>query len=190
MKWKGKINFELRPQLNGSDIILTAGSGEINALTNKTLPVSADVIVLEDSAASFAKKKATLGSFSPPFGTQYTNVENTTEVSTNSTSPVTRLTLSPTGLPSGTYRVGWFFNWSLSSSSYDFRARVTVGGTEYAYMSQEPKDPGTDQNVPASGFFPVVITTGSATILLQYWVENSGVTGYMRNARMEFWRTL
>jgi hypothetical protein len=189
MIWKGKINFELRPQLNGSNIILTENAGEINALTDKALPVSNDVIIIEDSAASYAKKKATIGSFAPPFGTYYQSTENETEASTNSTTPQTRLTLSPTGLPSGTYRVGWFFNWSLSSSSYDFRGRVTVNGVQNAYMSQEPKDPGTDQNVPASGFFPIALS-GNPTILLQYWVENSGVTGYIRNARLEFWRIL
>lgn len=189
MIWKGKINFELRPQLNGSNIILTENAGEINALTDKTVPASADVILLEDSAASFAKKKATLGSFAPPFGTYYQVAEAEAEATTNATTPQTRLTLSPTSLPSGTYRVGWFFNWSLSSSSYDFRAQVTVNGTQNAYMSQEPKDPGTDQNHPASGFFPIALS-GSPTILLRFWCENSGTTAYIRNARLEFWRIL
>lgn len=190
MIWKGRINFELRPQLNGSNIILTENAGEINALTNKSLPVSNDVIILEDSAASYAKKKATIGSFAPPFGTYYQIAENETEATTNSTSPQTRLTLSPTSLPLGTYRVGWFFNWSLSSTSQDFRAQVTVNGTQHAYISQEPQDAGTDQNIPASGFFPVSGLSGSPTILLQYWSSNSGVTAYIRNARLEFWRIL
>jgi hypothetical protein len=228
MKWKGKINFETRPEVN-SNKILSEAAGEINLITSKTTPANADLILIEDSAASNAKKKVTVSSIkgvsirdegtplagtphntlnfvgstiaaadagsgianitvTPIFGSQYNIVENAAEASTTSTSPVTRLTLSPTGLPSGTYRVGWFFNWSFSSTGADFRARITVNGTEYAYMSQEPKDAGTDQNHPASGFFPVVITTGSATILLQYWVESGGTTAYMRNARIEFWR--
>lgn len=36
-------------------------AGEINAIASKATPVSADIVVIEDSAASFAKKKATLG---------------------------------------------------------------------------------------------------------------------------------
>ena len=32
-------------------------SGEINAVTEKATPVSADIILIEDSAASYAKKK-------------------------------------------------------------------------------------------------------------------------------------
>src|SRR3990172_4427483 len=36
-------------------------SGEINALTEKVSPVSADLVVIEDSAASYAKKKAQIG---------------------------------------------------------------------------------------------------------------------------------
>lgn len=60
MKWKGRINFELRPQLNGSNLLLTEGAGEINAVTSKTTPVDADVLLIEDSAASYAKKKITI----------------------------------------------------------------------------------------------------------------------------------
>ena len=39
------------------DVLHTGASGEINALTAKTSPVSPDVLVIEDSAASYAKKK-------------------------------------------------------------------------------------------------------------------------------------
>ena len=41
--------------------LLTSKTGEINAFTSKT-PVSADVLVIEDSNASWAKKKITVGS--------------------------------------------------------------------------------------------------------------------------------
>lgn len=62
MDWKGKINFETRPQLTGSNIILTEKVGEINAVTAKATPADADVLLIEDSAASFAKKKVTVSS--------------------------------------------------------------------------------------------------------------------------------
>lgn len=42
-------------------------AGEINAIASKATPVDADVVVIEDSAASFAKKKATLGSLPRKF---------------------------------------------------------------------------------------------------------------------------
>lgn len=53
----------LEPLMSQADIDSTAihvdNAGEINGIASKT-PVGADVVVLEDSAASFAKKKATL----------------------------------------------------------------------------------------------------------------------------------
>ena len=57
MDWKGKINFETRPQLTGDNILLTEKVGEINAVTSKATPANADVLLIEDSAASYAKKK-------------------------------------------------------------------------------------------------------------------------------------
>jgi hypothetical protein len=43
----------------GSDVH-TDVAGEINTVTEKTSPVGADVLILEDSAAGFVKKKSTL----------------------------------------------------------------------------------------------------------------------------------
>jgi hypothetical protein len=61
MKWKGKINFETRAQVNG-DRVFTEGEGEVNLLTSKTTPASSDLLLLEDSADSYAKKKVTIDS--------------------------------------------------------------------------------------------------------------------------------
>jgi parallel beta-helix repeat protein len=49
-----------------SDAIHDNVSGEISAITEKTTPVSADLIIIEDSAASNAKKRAQVGNL--PFG--------------------------------------------------------------------------------------------------------------------------
>jgi len=62
MDWKGKINFETRPQVTGDNVILTTKTGEINAVASKATPASADVLLIEDSAASYAKKKITINS--------------------------------------------------------------------------------------------------------------------------------
>jgi hypothetical protein len=54
---------------NDADAIHDNVAAEINAITTKATPVSADVIILEDSAASWAKKKATLSSLPGGGGT-------------------------------------------------------------------------------------------------------------------------
>jgi hypothetical protein len=45
---------------NASATVLTDQAGEINAITAKTTPVDADLLLIEDSAASNAKKKSTI----------------------------------------------------------------------------------------------------------------------------------
>lgn len=47
---------------NANAVALTDQAAEINALTSKATPVSADLLVIEDSAAANAKKKVTIGS--------------------------------------------------------------------------------------------------------------------------------
>jgi hypothetical protein len=49
----------------GVDVLTLAGAGEFNAMTLKSTPVAADLVAIEDSASSNAKKKITLGSIGP-----------------------------------------------------------------------------------------------------------------------------
>lgn len=55
----------LNTKLSDGDVISTK-SGEIAALTEKTVPVGADLVIIEDSAASNAKKKAQLSNIMFP----------------------------------------------------------------------------------------------------------------------------
>jgi len=73
--WRNTSSNEFALQINYSGTIKTIGAaagsdssaihddvaGEINAITSKGTPVSADVLVIEDSEATYAKKKITLG---------------------------------------------------------------------------------------------------------------------------------
>ena len=44
----------------GGNDVFTTGAGEINAVTAKTIPTTSDLLLIEDAAASNAKKKSTL----------------------------------------------------------------------------------------------------------------------------------
>jgi hypothetical protein len=57
MKWKGKIDFEEHPEYDGY-LLLSEDAGEFNALTEKTDLVDDDLVIIEDSEDSYAKKKA------------------------------------------------------------------------------------------------------------------------------------
>ena len=54
----GKVRLTARATTNDPDAIHTNVAGEINALTEKVAPSSGDLVIIEDSAASFVKKKA------------------------------------------------------------------------------------------------------------------------------------
>jgi hypothetical protein len=54
------------------------------------------------------------------------------------------------------------------------------------YHSQEPKQSGTTNQVPASGFIGNLSLSGVTVIDLNFWAENN--TAYIREARLELWR--
>jgi len=136
MKWKGRINFELRPQLNGSNLLLTEGSGEISAVTEKTAPVSADLVLIEDSAASNAKKRAQLSNIRKiNVQDEGSNVTNTPHTTLNFVgSPVT-VTDGGSGVATVTMIFGQFFSQSsddsestTTSTTFQQKLRHTVSG--------------------------------------------------------------
>lgn len=115
----------------------------------------------------------------------YASSENMS--STNSSNPVRKLRLSISDLPAGTYRIGWYYEWTSSSMSSDFRARVQLNDTiDLMYHSQEIKDTGTDQNIPQSGCAYQELSDGDHNIDLDYWHES--YTAYIQRARLEIWR--
>lgn len=120
------------------------------------------------------------------FGTFHQEVSDESLSSTNSTNPQTKLTMS-VDVPVGLYRIAWYFTWSHSSGSTDFRSRIIQdGNTELMYISVEPQDSGSDQREPASGF-KYINLNGSHDFTLQYW-SSGGSTARIENARLEFWR--
>lgn len=108
--------------------------------------------------------------------------------STNSTSPQLKLRLDITDLIEGRYRIGWYYEWSHSMTSYDFRARIQLNDTtDLMEHSQEVFEKGTEQSIPTCGFAHVDISEGDYYIDLDYWTEIKG-TAYIKNARLEIWR--
>jgi hypothetical protein len=73
-----------------NDAQLKRSDGDLNSLTLKGTPVSADILVIEDSTVSFAKKKITIGSL--PAGGESENVVRTASDLTNSTTTFANVT--------------------------------------------------------------------------------------------------
>jgi hypothetical protein len=119
-------------------------------------------------------------------GTEFAASEG--DSSTSSNTPVNKVTLTTSSLPAGTYRIGWYYEWSHSSTASDFRARVFVDGTTTLMeQSQEPQDARTDQRIPAGGHGYLALGSGVHTVALDFWAE--GGTATIRRARLEIWRT-
>jgi hypothetical protein len=86
---------------NDANAIHTNVSGEINGLTEKATPVSTDLIVVEDSAASYAKKKVQIGNL-PSSGGGVTNVTASSPLaSSGGTTP--NISLDDSGATAATY---------------------------------------------------------------------------------------
>ncbi len=187
MKWKGKINFELRPEINSLGIF-SETAAEISQLTAKTTPADADLIMIEDSAASNAKKKMTREDFLPVFGTEYDSAESLGESTTTSTAWQLKLNLTTGTIPAGTYMINWSYEWWGSSASVDVDVQVQVDNTTVILdQRQEPKDPGNDQSIPVGGQAPLVLTNATHTIDIDYRGEN-GNTAAIKSARLQIWR--
>jgi len=85
---KAKLDGIATSATANPNAIETDQSGEIAALTEKTTPVSADLILIEDSAASNAKKKVQIGNLPGGSGGTYTlNVVDYTTPGTTAWTP-------------------------------------------------------------------------------------------------------
>jgi len=121
------------------------------------------------------------------FGTYYHSAEELTEQTTTSNSYVNALTTTTGTVPDGKYRIGWSFEYQVSSNKEDFEARVRVdNSTTIAEFNVEPKDQSS--YIPASGFAELEFgSNGTHEIDVDFASENNA-TSRIRKTRVEFWR--
>lgn len=124
----------------------------------------------------------------PIFGAGFQESSSLGLSSTNSTTYQNKVTLTTGSLDAGTYRIGWSYAWSFSSTGDDFRGRVLMDGVTIMSHSQEPKDPGTDQVHRVSGFEYFPLSAGVHTFNLQYASSDAADTSWIQRARLEIWR--
>ncbi len=116
----------------------------------------------------------------------YWTVESLGESSTTSTSYVNKLTTSFTPNASKAVAVFFFCEVGQSNTSSGAYARLTIGGVEKCFGSFVTKEVSSPRDYnPVSGFaiIPASGSPSSQTINIDYCPE-SGVTGYIRNARI------
>lgn len=90
-------------------------------------------------------------------------------------------------VPTGTYRVGFFFNWLCTSTSRSLEARIVVDEKDVLYsQSTEPKD-YHNENIE-SGFRYTKLDEGTHIIVLEFRPNRHGATIYLWNTELEFWK--
>lgn len=148
--------------------------------SEKATRAADDRLLVEDSAASYAKKYVKVGTIHP----ETQRVASDAESSTTSQAWQNKATLSLGAVPAGTYRIGWYAELKCSSISDDVDVRVQIDGAVNAMeINLEVKDPRN--YVPISGFYYTELTAASHTLTLDYYSQSMGVTAYIRRARLE-----
>jgi hypothetical protein len=121
------------------------------------------------------------------FGSYYAYAKSDGSSSTNSTSFVTKVSLTTDAVVSGTYKINWYSEMQRNSQANDMRYRIYLDGTtELCNINFELSD--QSGWLPLSGYDVVTLTSGSHTIAVQFCGETTGNTSYIRRSRVDISR--
>ena len=124
----------------------------------------------------------------PVYGTEFTQGANETLLShviSQANTWYQKLRVTTASLPSGNYKIDWYYEWGLSDNREDFRARIQLNDTtDIMTHRQRPKHSGSDQKHPACGLYYAASLSGVIDIDLDVSSTNNGVTAWIQNARI------
>jgi len=176
---------------SGADLaIVNGGTGQsgaqnaINALSQVSSATN-EYVLTKDTGTGNALWKAAAGGST--FGSEYHSDEDLSEQTTTSESYVNALTFTTSTVPSGTYRVGWSYEWR-GNTGKDFEARVQIdNSTTLMEVNMEAKDNNSWRG--AGGFGNISsLFSGTHTIDFDFATEDEDRTMRIRKLRLEFWR--
>ena len=166
-------------------------AAEISAMTEKTTPVAADLLVIEDSAASNAKKRVQIGNLpsNAVFGKDYQFAAVDSRTTTTSDIFQTKTTLTTSAL-TGTYRIGWTAVIDLSTISAANVEAQLYNNTDATIVGALIVWRGTinQERACVGGFAEIVFTGAAKTFYIQYRSVNGTATAAIAAAKIEFWR--
>jgi hypothetical protein len=174
------------PLSQDPDAIHQSTAGEIALLVEKVTPVSADLIVIEDSASGNIKKKIQLGNFSSASGRDYQNASSEGVSTTTSAVMQDKVALT-TGDWTGVYRVNYYCELTVNSANKYHEARLynATDAAELCYDDLRPSLP--NQYHAASGFYDITMSGAAKTFKVQF-ASPDGSTVSIRRARIEIWK--
>jgi len=152
---------------------------------HQTLNFVGNLVSVVDSGGEVATITIS-GADSSLFGTNCTETHDDKTSYTTSTSWQEKLTLKVSGIPEGKYRIGWFYEWSLSRSTRCFCGRVRVDDTTTVAEKYERQSQGLWPS--EGGFVYLDLSSGSHFVDIDYKTTRFNETVGIRRARLEFWR--
>jgi hypothetical protein len=166
-------------------------SAEISTITEKVTPVAADLLVIEDSAASNAKKRVQIGNLpagsAPIFGRDYASGVSEANSTTTSSTYQDKVSLV-TGALTGTYLVEWQCEMTIASANRLHRCRL-YDATAAAELCNDDHRPSIANAWKlASGFALVTFVGAAKTLKIQFASQNNSTTVTIRRARVVMWR--
>jgi hypothetical protein len=172
---------------------ITATSNNVNAkgLITATTTVAIGAATAPTSGQVLTATSSTSATWQTPpvFSSFFQQASSDVESTTTSTTFQNKVTLTTSSLVSGTYRIGWMYEWSYNSTNSNFQARVQLNNaTDLMIHIQEPKDGATNQFHQAGGFYYAVGISGVQTIDLDYSSSVVNSTSRIRRARLDIWR--
>ncbi len=123
------------------------------------------------------------------FGQSFSYVSDTSQTSTTSTTTYqTKLTLSPTGLVSGTYMLAFNAIVNTAAANRELDIRLYDSGTATVLWELKESIIRVAGSNSVSAFIPIPGISGSKTYQLQFKVGGSGTTAYCRASYLAIWR--
>jgi hypothetical protein len=172
-----------------NDAQLKRLAGDFNSFTAKSPVVGADIVLIEDSAASFAKKKVTVTDLlaSHVFGTQYQAAASEGLSTTTSSTYVNKLTFTTSNLPAGTYHIQFYREMSNSVTNQNYATQITVDGSTVAEEISRMSNAGEFRG-RAGHYEAVFASSGTHVINLDF--RTDGGTLSIKRARIVIWRMI
>lgn len=164
---------------SGSNVIVKDEGTNIPNTPHTDLNFVGTGVTVTDGGAGVAT--ITIPGSTNIFGSQFHSGNSASESSTTSSTFQQKLRLTTGSLPTGNYRIGWYFEHKGSGSS---EGRVELNDT--TTLAQVDIDSSTPDFLGQSGHYYTGSISGVQNIDIDWRAVSS--TAYIRRARLEIWR--
>ena len=169
------INVELNNSvISGSPFEVLNFIGAESVVQNGADPTQVDITLSNSNNQSI-------------FGSEFQEVSDESNDSTTSSTYQQKIRMTTSLLPTGKYRVGWFWEWNVSNSSADAEFRVQLNDTTDITNTVIESQDSVNYH-PHSGFYYLDNVSGVQNIDIDYRINSGNGTITIRKARLEIWR--